>query len=82
MAATLLDSATGCAVQTTLSEAETYTTVELKVNYVRPIPPDAGRIAATGTVIHRGRRIALAEARLEDGRGRLLAHATSTCMVM
>jgi uncharacterized protein (TIGR00369 family) len=80
--ATLLDSAMGCAVHTTLAQDEAYTTLELKVNYVRAIAPDAGRIQATGTVIHRGRRIATAEARLEDSGGRLLAHATCTCLVM
>jgi uncharacterized protein (TIGR00369 family) len=82
IAATLLDSAMGCAVHTTLTQGETYTTLELKVNYVRAIAPDAGRVRATGTIIHRGRRVATSEARLEDSNGRLLAHATCTCLVM
>jgi uncharacterized protein (TIGR00369 family) len=82
IAATLLDSAMGCAVHTTLTQGETYTTLELKVNYVRAIAPDAGRVRATGTIIHRGRRVATSEGRLEDSNGRLLAHATCTCLVM
>ena len=82
IAATLLDSAMGCAVHTTLAEGEAYTTLELKVNYVRAITQSTGRIAATGSVIHRGGRVATAEARLTDEDGRLLAHGTSTCLIM
>jgi uncharacterized protein (TIGR00369 family) len=82
IAATLLDSAMGVAVHTTLNEGETYTTLELKVNYVRAITEATGRIVASGSVIHRGGRVATAEARLTDGEGRLLAHGTSTCLIM
>jgi uncharacterized protein (TIGR00369 family) len=82
IAATLLDSAMGCAVHTTLGEGEAYTTLELKVNYVRPILEATGRIVAAGSVIHRGGRVATAEARLTDAGGRLLAHGTSTCLIM
>jgi uncharacterized protein (TIGR00369 family) len=82
IAATLLDSAMGCAVHTTLGEDEAYTTLELKVNYVRAITEATGRIVAAGSVIHRGGRVATAEARLTDEGGRLLAHATSTCLIM
>ena len=82
IAATLLDSAMGCAVHTTLNDGEAYTTLELKVNYVRAITEQTGRIAATGTVIHRGGRVATAEARLTDADERLLAHGTSTCLIM
>jgi uncharacterized protein (TIGR00369 family) len=82
IAATLLDSAMGCAVHTTLGEREAYTTVELKVNYVRAITEATGRIVAAGSVIHRGGRIATAEAKLTDEDGRLLAHGTSTCLIM
>jgi uncharacterized protein (TIGR00369 family) len=81
IAATLLDSAMGCAVHTTLSEGERYTTLELKVNFVRAITEATGRVVASGSVIHRGGRIATAEARLADGDGRLLAHGTSTCLI-
>jgi uncharacterized protein (TIGR00369 family) len=82
IAATLLDSAMGCAVHTTLGEGENYTTLELKVNFVRAITEATGRVVATGSVIHRGGRVATAEARLTDGGGRLLAHGTSTCLIM
>jgi uncharacterized protein (TIGR00369 family) len=81
IAATLLDSAMGCAVHTTLSDGERYTTLELKVNFVRAITEATGRVVASGSVIHRGGRIAMAEARLADGDGRLLAHGTSTCLI-
>jgi uncharacterized protein (TIGR00369 family) len=82
IAATLLDSAMGVAVHTTLGEDQTYTTLELKVNFVRAITEKTGPVVATGSVIHRGGRVATAEARLTDADGRLLAHATSTCLVM
>jgi uncharacterized protein (TIGR00369 family) len=82
VAATLLDSAMGVAVHTTLDDGETYTTLELKVNFVRAITASTGRIVASGSVIHRGGRVATAEARLTDAGGRLLAHATSTCMML
>lgn len=81
IAATLLDSAMGCAVHTTLEANETYTTLELKVNFVRAITEATGRVVAEGAVIHRGRRIATADARLTDEEGRLLAHATCTCLL-
>jgi uncharacterized protein (TIGR00369 family) len=82
IAATLLDSAMGCAVHTTLTEGEGYTTIELKVNYVRAITEATGRVVASGSVIHRGGRVATAEARLTDADGRLLAHGTSTCLIL
>jgi uncharacterized protein (TIGR00369 family) len=82
VAATLLDSAMGCAVHTTLGEGEAFTTLELKVNYVRAITEATGRIVAAGSVIHRGGRVATAEGRLTDEDGRLLAHATCTCLIM
>jgi uncharacterized protein (TIGR00369 family) len=82
IAATLLDSAMGVAVHTTLKEGETYTTLELKVNFVRAITESTGRIVASGSVIHRGGRVATAEARLTDADGRLLAHGTSTCLML
>jgi uncharacterized protein (TIGR00369 family) len=58
-----------------------YTTVELKVNFVRPLSADTGEVLAEGKIIHLGRQIASAEGRLTDARGRLLAHATTTCLV-
>ena len=79
--ATLLDSALGCAVQTILPAGRSYTTVELSINIVRPASQTSGPLRAVGTAIHSGRRIATAEARIEDERGKLYAHATTTCFV-
>lgn len=79
--ATLLDSALGCAVQTTLPAGRSYTTAELSVNIVRSASHKTGPLRAVGTVIHGGRQMATAEARIEDERGKLYAHATTTCFV-
>ena len=81
-AATLLDSALGCAVHTTLPAGVGYTSLGLEAKYVRPITRDTGRVLCEGTVVHRGRRQATAEARLtaEDS-GKLLATGTSTLMI-
>ena len=82
LAMTLLDSATGAAVHTTLADGEAYGTLETKVNLVRAIRPDTGPLLARGNVVHRGSRVATAEARLEgESDGRLYAHATSTCLI-
>jgi uncharacterized protein (TIGR00369 family) len=80
-AATLLDSCMGCAVHTTLPKGTGYTTLEFKVSLVRAISADTGLVRAEGKVISSGRRVATAEGRLTDARGRLLAHATTTCLV-
>jgi uncharacterized protein (TIGR00369 family) len=80
-AATLLDSATGCAVHSRLKAGQGFTTLELKVAYHRPITKATGPVRAEGTVTQLGRRAAFAEARLTDGAGRLLASATSTLLV-
>jgi uncharacterized protein (TIGR00369 family) len=80
-AATLLDSALGCAVHTTLKAGQGYTTVELKVNYVRPLLMSTGPITAEGKIIHVGTRLATAEARLMDAAGKLYAHGSTTCMI-
>lgn len=79
--ATLLDSAMACAVQTTLPAGTAYTSVEIKVNFVRPLTVDNGRVRAEGSVISAGRRIATAEGRLLDAQGKLLAHGTTTCLL-
>ncbi|MFE7333501.1 PaaI family thioesterase [Streptomyces griseus] len=79
--ATLLDSAAGCAVQSTLPRRMAYTSLDLTVKFLRPVTVDTGRVRAIGTVINGGRRTALAEARLVDAADRLLAHATSSCML-
>jgi len=80
--ATLLDSAAGCAVHTVLPVGSGYTTVDLHTTFLRPVTLATGRVTAHGTVLSQGARTALAEARLVDGRGRLLAHATSTCLIL
>ena len=80
-AATLLDSAMGCAVYTTMPPGVTYTTIELKVNMLRPMTEATGEVRATGRVLHRGRRTIVADGRIEDATGALIAHATTTCLV-
>lgn len=79
--ATLLDSALGCAVQTTLPAGRSYTTAELSINIVRPASHKTGPLRAVGTLIHGGRQMATAEARIEDEAGKLYAHATTTCFI-
>ncbi len=81
IAMTLLDSATGAAVHTTLNAGESYATLETKVNLLRPITPDGCEIFAEGSLLQRGRRVASAEGRLRNQAGILLAHATSTCII-
>jgi uncharacterized protein (TIGR00369 family) len=81
-AATLLDSALGCSVHTTLKPGFAYTTVELKVNYVRALRADTGLIHCEGKIIHVGGRIATAEARITSPDGtKLFAHGTTTCLI-
>ena len=81
-ALTLIDSCTGCAAHTTLPADVGYTTVETKVNFVRAITPATGPVRAEGVVVARGRTIITAEGKLTDSRGRLLAHGTSTLIVL
>ena len=80
-AATLLDSALGCAIFTTLAKGDAWTTLELKLNLVRPINKDTGTVRAEGRIIHRRRTVATAEGTFKDKAGKLYAHATTTCMV-
>ena len=80
-AATLLDSCMGCAVHTSMPPGLAYTTLEFKINFVRAITDQTGRVRAEGTLIHGGKRAATAEGHLYDARGKLLAHATTTCLV-
>lgn len=79
--ATLLDSAMSCAVHTLLPAGSAYTTVEMKVNFVRPILHDTGPLRCIGTVVHSGRRVATAEGKLVDAEGKLYAHGTTTCFI-
>jgi uncharacterized protein (TIGR00369 family) len=80
-AATLLDSALGCAIFSTMAKGESWTTLELKLNLVRPITRDTGEMRAEGRIIHRGRTVATADGALKDRAGKLYAHASTTCMV-
>ena len=82
IALTLLDSAMGCAVHTLLDPGEAYTTLEVKTNFVRPIRTETGLIRCEGSVVHRGSRIATAEGKLTDSSGKLLAHGTTTCLIL
>ena len=79
--ATMLDSALGCAVHTMMPAGRGYTTAELSVNFVRGLSPKVGRVRAEGKVIHCGKQLATAEARLFGPDGTLFAHATTTCLV-
>ena len=81
LAATLLDSCMGLAIQSTLEKGIGQTTLEFKISLVRPITPETGVIKAEGLVLSRGRRIGTAEGRITDANGRLLAHGTTTCLV-
>jgi uncharacterized protein (TIGR00369 family) len=81
LAATLLDSAMGLAILSTLEKGLGQTTVEFKISLVRPITPETGLIRAEGVVLNRGRRIGTAEGRITDHQGRLLAHGTTTCLI-
>jgi uncharacterized protein (TIGR00369 family) len=81
-ALTLIDSACGCAVHTELDAGTGYTTVETKVNFTRPIAPGGGPVRCEGRVLSRGRQIATAEAFLRSADGKLLAHGTSTLILL
>lgn len=82
VALTLIDSAAGCAVHTELPAGIGYTTVETKVNFTRPVPPDGSLMRCEGRVVTRGRQIATAEARLLSSEGKVLAHGTSTLIIL
>jgi uncharacterized protein (TIGR00369 family) len=81
LAATLLDSAMGLAIWSTLEKGLGQTTLEFKISLIRPITSGMGVIRAEGTVLNRGRRVGTAEGRITDERGRLLAHGTTTCLI-
>ena len=79
--ATLLDTAAGCSVHTTLAVGESYTSLDLTTKFLRPVTLGSGLLTCEGSVIQRGRRVALAQAELKDEAGRLVAHATSSCLI-
>ncbi|HEY8838707.1 MAG TPA: PaaI family thioesterase [Dehalococcoidia bacterium] len=82
LAATLFDSAMGCAVLSTLPAGSTFTTLEIKVNFVQPMTRDTGLVRCEARVVHAGSRISTAEAKLADAAGKLYGHATTTCMIL
>jgi len=81
LAATLLDSALGCAINSTMPPGKIFTTLEMKVNYLRPITSEWGELRCEANVIHVGGRVATAEGSVVDERGKLYAHGTATCML-
>src|SRR5829696_5895827 len=81
LAATLLDSAMGCAVHSTLPAGAGYTTLEVKVNYIRALTAGTGEVRCEARVIHVGGRTATAEGKVLDAAGKLYAHATTTCII-
>jgi uncharacterized protein (TIGR00369 family) len=80
-AATLLDSAMGCAVHTLVPQGQGFTTLEIKVNYVRPMFEGTGAVRCEAAVINMGRTVATADGKILDGQGRLVAHGTTTCLI-
>ena len=82
LAATLLDTCMGLAIMTLLDKGVGSTTLEFKISFLRAITPETGLLRAEGTVVSLGRRVGTAEGRVTDAKGKLLAHATTTCMVL
>jgi len=82
LAATLLDSAMGCAIHSMLPKGRFFTTLEIKVNYVKALRHETGRVRAIANIIHFGGKTATAEGRVVDAAGQLYAHATTTCMLL
>ena len=80
--ATLLDSAMACAIQSTLAAGVGYTTLELKVNFVKPLSHDTGEVLCEGRVIQVGRKVALAQGDIRDSSGKLYGTATTTCLIL
>jgi uncharacterized protein (TIGR00369 family) len=81
LAATLLDSALGCAINTLMPAGRVFTTLEMKLNYVRPMRRETGEVRCEAEVLHAGGRVATAEGRITDASGKLYAHGTATCML-
>ena len=81
LAATLLDSALGCAINTAMPAGRVFTTLEMKINYVRPMRRETGEVVCEARVLHAGSRVATAEGRILDAEGTLYAHGTATCML-
>ena len=82
LAATLLDSAMGCAVHSMLPAGAGYTTLEIKVNFIRAMTAETGRVRCEAKIVHSGARTATAEGRIVDEAGKLYAHGTTTCLIL
>ena len=82
VAMTLLDSAMGCAIHSMLDAGVRYTTLEVKTNFIRAMTADTGLVRCEGTVLHSGSRVATAEGKVLDAEGKLLAHGTTTCLIL
>jgi uncharacterized protein (TIGR00369 family) len=80
--ACLLDSCMACAVHSTLEAGFSYTTLEIKINYVRALTSETGEVRAEGRIVNAGKRVATAEGRLCDSAGKLYAHGTTTCLIL
>ena len=80
--ATLLDSALGCAINTLAAPPKVFTTVELKINYIRPITAETGPLRCEAHVLHVGSRVGMAEGRVVDAAGKLYAHGSTTCIAV
>ena len=80
--AAVLDTAMALASLSLLDASQTFTTLDIRINYLRPITTDLGEVRAEGKVLQAGRKIAYAEAKLTDGAGKLLAHGTGTCLIL
>ena len=81
-AATLLDSALGCAINTMMPAGRVFTTIDLQIHYPRPLRREAGELRCTATVVHAGSRTATSEGRIVDANGKVYAHGTTTCMLV
>ena len=81
-AATLLDSALGCAINTTMPAGRVFTTIDLQVHYTRPLRRETGELRCTANVVHAGSRVATSEGRITDAAGKVYAHGTTTCILV
>ncbi len=81
LAATLLDSTLGCAINTMMPSGRIFTTLEMKINYIRPLRRETGEVRCEASILHVGGRVATAEGRIVDAGGKLYAHGTATCML-
>ena len=81
-AATMLDSALGCAINTMMPAGRVFTTIDLQIHYTRPLRREAGELRCTATVVHVGSRTATSEGRIVDANGKVYAHGTTTCILV